>query len=221
MTINQFTRCRFPLDGLRNESNVVNAFQNFHQSKPCFHALKKLLKEEEEEWNQNDEQQQRQRQQRFRAIQNEVRDMTLSGVGFNNDSPEKERFNDIQTKLAQLKSTFSNNVLDETKIFGYDIMDATIVKNVPESAKAMWANAYQRYYNEKDKKENENEKKEKREIDREKGPWRITLDGPSLIACLSHLPDRSIREKIYKAQIRYVFIVCNECFFHVLELPFQ
>ena len=103
--------------------------------------------------------------------------MQLGGVGL--DGENKIRFNEIKQRLAELSTTFSNNVLDATKMFSLEITDLTEVSGVPESAKKMWAAAA--------------------EGDAEKGPWKITLDGPSYISAMQHLSVREHREKLYKA----------------------
>merc|ERR1711957_252685 len=64
---------------------------------------------------------------------------------------------------------------------------------VPESAKAMWANNHKMAMIE--------EGGEEIDMDPEKGPWRVTLDGPSYISAMCHIPKRDIREKVYKASV--------------------
>ena len=58
----------------------------------------------------------------------------------------------------------------------------------------MWANVHKTYLTTEGEEE-------AGDTDAEKGPWRITLDGPSYIADLSHVSDNDIREKIYKAYL--------------------
>jgi len=102
---------------------------------------------------------------------------------------EKESFNKMKMRLAELSTSFSNNVLDATKAFSMTIDDPLKVTDCPPSAKAMWAQAHIQ------------SEGGEGEMDPEKGPWRITLDMPSYIAVMSHLPDRDIREKLYRAYI--------------------
>lgn len=89
-----------------------------------------------------------------------------------------------------------NNVLDETKSFGLTVTDVTKLEGVPSSAKAMWANAYAQ------QEATELSVEQKNSIDSENGPWRITLDMPSYIAAMSHVPDRELRQQIYMANIQ-------------------
>ena len=87
----------------------------------------------------------------------------------------------IKQRLAELSTTFSNNVLDATKLFSLTITDTADVSGVPDSAKKMWAAAA--------------------EGDAESGPWKITLDGPSYISAMQHLGIREHREELYKAYV--------------------
>lgn len=158
----------------------------FSQSKPVYDALstiKESLSDEESF----------ELQQRRRAVEASLRSMTNGGVGLEGEA--KTRFNEIKTRLAKLSSDFSNNVLDETKAFSLTIEDANVLEGVPDSAKAMWAQAHQMHL------QSEGEK-DLPEMNSEKGPWRITLDMPSYIAVLSHVKDRGLREKVYKASIQ-------------------
>eukprot|EP00541_Cyclophora_tenuis_P000370 CAMPEP_0116578016 /NCGR_PEP_ID=MMETSP0397-20121206/21462_1 /TAXON_ID=216820 /ORGANISM="Cyclophora tenuis, Strain ECT3854" /LENGTH=559 /DNA_ID=CAMNT_0004107339 /DNA_START=121 /DNA_END=1800 /DNA_ORIENTATION=+ len=114
--------------------------------------------------------------------------MKLGGVGL--EGEDKEQFNQMRMRLAELSTKFGNNVLDSTKAYSYTIEDASLVEGVPASAKAMWAQAHIASL-----------EGDKPDLDPEKGPWRLTLDMPSYIAVMSHLPNRSIREKVYKAYL--------------------
>ena len=170
-----------------NQPKIVQAMSKFSQSKPLYDALTAV----EQKW-ENEQDESFEASQRRRAVELSLRSMKLGGVGLEGEA--KERFNEIKTRLAKLSTTFSNNVLDETKAFSLTIDDPAVVEGVPESAKAMWANAHVMW------KKSQGE--EAPAMDPEKGPWRITLDMPSYIAVLSHLPDRSIREKVYMANVQ-------------------
>ena len=166
----------------------------FSQSKPLYDALLKVKKTWETEAGNDDD---FITAQKKRAVENSLRSMTLGGVGLEEGSPEQIRFKEIKMRFAELSTAFSNNVLDATKIFGLDVTDAKDVEGVPESAKAMWAQAYQQnlikeFNDEEDKKTLEEVK-----VDAAKGPWRITLDGPSYVAAMQHLPNRELRKEVY------------------------
>jgi oligopeptidase A len=171
-----------------NQPEIVKIFSKFKQSKVLYDALNQIQQEELKEDETSFEM-----KQRRRAVQNSLRAMKLGGVGLTGEA--KERFNEIKQRLAAIATTFSNNVLDETKAFSITITDKTQLEGVPDSAKAMWAQAHVAEL----KKQNPTEEMV---MDPENGPWRITLDMPSYIAVLSHVRDRTIRETVYRANIQ-------------------
>ena len=114
-----------------------------------------------------------------RAVESAIRSMELAGVGL---EPSKQvRFNEIKARLAELSTKFSNNVLDSTKAFELTVTDPAKLAGVPSSALGMWASSA-------------NAEKP----DSVNGPFKITLDGPSYVAAMQHVPDRDIRETVYK-----------------------
>ncbi len=167
-----------------NQPKVVKAMAQFSQSREVYDALSAIRS------SMNEDDSDFELSQQIRAVDNSLRGMKLGGVGL--DGAEKERFNEIRLRLAELSTSFGNNVLDATKAFSLTVEDPKEVEGVPESAKAMWANAY---------KMSLGEEGEKMEVDPEKGPWKITLDMPSYIATMTHVPSRSVREKVYRAFI--------------------
>ena len=173
-----------------NQPKIVKAMSKFSQSKPLYDALSAV----EKKWGDQQAADSFEMQQRRRAVENNLRAMTLGGVALEGEA--KERFNEIKMRLASLSTTFSNNVLDETKAYSLTVDDPAKMECVPDSAKALWANSY-----EMKAKSDAAEGEVVPPMDAEKGPWRISLDMPSYIAVLSHMKDRSIREKVYKAQL--------------------
>lgn len=173
-----------------NQPKVVQAMTKISQSKALYDALSKV----QETFAALHDEPTFAQMQKARAVENSLRDMTLGGVGL--EGEDKERFNAMKMSLAELSTTFGNNILDATKAFSLTIDDPSKVEGVPSSAKAMWANAHVIYL-----KQHAKEGEEVPEMDPAKGPWRITLDMPSYIAAMSHLPDRSLREQIYRASI--------------------
>ena len=67
-----------------------------------------------------------------KVINNAIRDFTLSGVAL--DKEKKARFAEIQAKLSELSSTFSNNVMDATMGWTKHITDESDLAGMPESA---------------------------------------------------------------------------------------
>ena len=177
-----------------NQPKIVQASMKFSQSKPLYDALVKVQKKWEEEDSKEDDFMTAQQKS---AVENSLRSMTLGGVGLEEGSPEQTRFKEIKMRFAELSTAFSNNVLDATKAFGLDVTDAKSVEGLPESAKAMFAQAYQMNAVKECKDEEEKKKLEAAEVDANVGPWRITLDGPSYIAAMQHLPNRELRKKVY------------------------
>lgn len=170
-----------------NQPDVVKAMTQFSQSRALYDALTSV-----EASLQNAEETDFRVQQQKRAVEGSLRGMKLGGVGLEGEA--KERFNEIKMRLAELSTKFGNHVLDSTKEFGLVIEDAADVEGVPASAKGMWANAQKMNLASEGKEDTE-------EVDAEKGPWRVTLDGPSYVAALSHIPNREIREKVYKGYL--------------------
>jgi oligopeptidase A len=176
----------------QNQPGIVQAFAKFSQSKPLYKALSKYeipvaaaaaAAGETATADAHDDD--FVTAQKKRAIALSLRGMKLGGVGLT--GADQIRFNDIKMKLASLSTTFSNNVLDETKSYSLMITDVTPLQGVPESARALWAQAAGDG------------------ATAEKGPYKITLDMPSYIAVLSHVPDRNIRHQVYLANLSRAF----------------
>ena len=89
----------------------------------------------------------------------------LSGVGLEGEA--KQRFDAILTELAELQTTFSNHVLDATKAYALLLRDRDEVAGLPESALALAAQSAR--------------EAGEAGATAEQGPWRITLDAPSLV----------------------------------------
>jgi len=169
-----------------NQSKVVKATTKLSQSRPLYDALSTI----EKEWEGNVSTD-FVLSQKKRAVSNNLRAMKLGGVGL--DGEEKEKFNAIKLQLAELSTSFGNNVMDATKAFSLTLDQAEDVAGVPLSAKMMWADGH--------KAAMAKNGGEETKVDPEKGPWRITLDGPSYVAAMCHIPKRDIREKVYRAQV--------------------
>jgi oligopeptidase A len=115
-----------------------------------------------------------------RTVECILRDARLNGVAL--EGQDKERFNTLQTQLADLSTRFENHVLDSTKAFKLDLTEAADVAGLPTSARALAANQHP------DEK-----------ATAEAGPWRITLAFPSFGPFLKHAERRDLREVVFKA----------------------
>ena len=105
-----------------------------------------------------------------------LRDFRLSGI----DLPEAEqkRYADIQMKLSELSSRFSNQLLDATQAWTKHVTDEAALAGLTDSAKAQMAEAAKA-----------------KNLD----GWLITLEFPSYYAVMTYAEDRALREEVYAA----------------------
>lgn len=115
-------------------------------------------------------------EQRQKHIDNTLRDFTLSGVALPAD--KKAQFAEISSRLSELSSTFSNNVMDATMGWTKHVTDKDQLKGLPDSALDAAAQAAQ----EKDLQ-----------------GWLFTLDIPSYLPVMLYADNRELREDMYRA----------------------
>ncbi len=154
---------------------VIQENSYMSQSKPLFNALKKL-----KDSNELDHVQQR-------IIDSSYQSMFLSGIDLEED--KKERFNKIKLRLGELTTQFSNNVLDSIKNYDFYITDEKYKEEmlqIPLYARELYSQSAQKKY---------------ASSTPENGPWKISLDPPSLMPFLSHCPNSELRESVYKSYI--------------------
>ncbi|MBV2129166.1 oligopeptidase A [Arsukibacterium indicum] len=113
---------------------------------------------------------------RQKVITNALRDFKLSGIGLS--AEKKQRYGEIQSRLSELSSTFSNNTLDATEAWFKQITDERQLSGLPADACEAAA-----------------EEAKNRELD----GWVFTLDFPSYIAIMTYADNRSLREEFYSA----------------------
>ena len=111
-----------------------------------------------------------------KVITNALRDFKLSGIALNND--DKKRYGEIATRLSELSSSFSNNVLDATHAFSVTIEDAKELTGLPESALAA--------------------AKELATAKEQQG-FTFTLDIPSYLPVMMYCDNADLREQLYTA----------------------
>ncbi|WP_375056402.1 oligopeptidase A [Zobellella sp. DQSA1] len=111
-----------------------------------------------------------------KEVDNTLRDFRLSGIAL--EAEQKQRFGEIQARLSELSSTFSNRVLDATQAWFRHITDRALLAGLPESALAA-AEAQARA----------------RELD----GWVFTLDIPSYLPVMMYADDAALREELYRA----------------------
>ncbi len=109
-------------------------------------------------------------------LEHALRDFRLSGI----DLPpaEQQRYGEIQMKLSELTSRFSNQLLDATQAWTKAVADEAQLAGLPDSAKAQMAQAA-----------------------KAKGldGWLISLEFPSYYAVMTYADDRALREEVYTA----------------------
>jgi len=159
------------------QDDVVALGLRMSQSAPIYRALKSLR--DGGAWSELGE-------ARQRAVSQAILSAELSGVGL--EGAPKVRFNEIATELSQLKTTFSNNVLDDMRAWYLDLATEEDAAGLPESARGMMAQSHRRSV-------------EGSEASAERGPWRVTLDIPSYRAFIEYATRRDLRERVYRAFI--------------------
>ncbi|MGL4316035.1 MAG: oligopeptidase A [Pseudomonas sp.] len=109
-------------------------------------------------------------------LEHALRDFRLSGI----DLPEaqQQRYGEIQMKLSELTSKFSNQLLDATQAWTKHVTDATQLAGLTESAQLQMAQAA-----------------EAKGLD----GWLISLEFPSYFAVMTYADDRALREEVYAA----------------------
>ncbi len=110
------------------------------------------------------------------VIKHGIRDFKLSGVAL--DADKKARYAEIQARLSDLGSTFSNNVMDATLGWQKLVTEQTELSGLPDSALA----AAKQLAESKDLE-----------------GWLFTLDIPSYLPIMTHADNRALREEMYRA----------------------
>ena len=111
-----------------------------------------------------------------KAIENELRDFTLSGVSL--VEAKKKDFGLIKQRLSELTTAFANNVLDATQAWTKHITDRDNLAGIPDNTLAM----FEQMAKQKDLK-----------------GYVIGLDVPSYLAVMMYADDRLLRQEVYRA----------------------
>jgi oligopeptidase A len=167
------------------EAEVVAAGMRAAQSQPIYRGLTALR--DGAGWSALDAAQKR-------IVTLAIRNAELAGIGL--EGAARERFNAIEAELAELGTRFSNNVLDATKAYALVLTTRDEVEGLPPSLLSAAAQAARASA---EKEGGADERGVGATAD--KGPWRITLEAPSLIPFLEHSRRRDLRERIYRASI--------------------
>jgi len=110
-----------------------------------------------------------------KVIDNALRDFKLSGIAL--PEQDKQRYGEIVTRLSELSSAFSNNLLDATHAYSVNITDETELSGLPDSAKEAAAELAK---------------------SQDKNGWLFTLDFPSYLPVMMYCDNQDLREKLYR-----------------------
>lgn len=113
-----------------------------------------------------------------RVITETLKDFRLSGVAL--EPAAKKRYGEIQSRLSDLSSLFSNHLLDATHAWHCHITEQQRLAGLPASALVAAAAEAQ---------------------ERELKGWVFTLDIPSYLPVMMYADDRDLREKMYRAYV--------------------
>jgi len=113
---------------------------------------------------------------RKKIIENELRDFRLGGAELPDD--KKARYLEIQERLAELSSRFSDNLLDATNDYTLVIENKEELAGLPEDVLQAAQEAAQAA---------------------SQSGWLFTLKAPSYMPVMQYADNRALREKMYRA----------------------
>ncbi|RUO36738.1 oligopeptidase A [Aliidiomarina shirensis] len=113
-----------------------------------------------------------------RVVTETIRDFKLSGVGL--EDAAKKRYGEIQNRLSQISSQFSNQVLDATNHWYAHVTDENELSGLPESAIA-----------------GAKEAAEEKDLE----GWVFTMDIPSYLPVMMYADSGKLRETMYEAYV--------------------
>jgi len=110
-----------------------------------------------------------------KVINNALRDFKLSGIALSDE--DKKRYGEVVTRLSELSSTFSNNLLDATHAYHVNISNKDELAGLPDSAIEAAALLAKEH---------------------EKQGWIFTLDIPSYLPVMTYCDNAKLREQLYR-----------------------
>jgi oligopeptidase A len=113
---------------------------------------------------------------RKKVIENELRDFRLGGAEL--PDAQKARYLEIQERLSELSSRFSDNLLDATNDFTLVVENRNELSGLPEDVLQAAHEAAQAA---------------------DKSGWLFTLKAPSYMPVMQYADNRVLREKMYRA----------------------
>ena len=127
----------------------------------------------------------------IRILDKELKSMNQRGVGLS--GVNQEAFNSASERLAELSTTFSNNVLDATKDWSLLLTKKSEIEGLPLRALEILANSA---IEAGDKGKDGNDVPNGTD-----GPWRLGLDMPRYMPFMTYSTNRDLREFLYKAYV--------------------
>lgn len=112
------------------------------------------------------------------VIEHALRDFRLAGVDLSDE--KKAEYQKIASKLSELNSKFSNNVLDATQAWSKHITDASELDGLSESALALAKQLAEQ---------------------KDKDGFVVTLDFPSYYPVMQYAKNRELRKEVYEAYV--------------------
>ncbi|WP_411369155.1 oligopeptidase A [Pseudidiomarina salilacus] len=111
-----------------------------------------------------------------KVVTDTLRDFELSGIAL--PDAQKQRYAEIQTRLSELASTFSNHLLDATDSWHYLVTDEAQLAGLPESAIEAAAAAA---------------------VENDQQGWRFGLSIPSYLPVMTYADNAELRKTLYQA----------------------
>ncbi len=164
------------------QPEVIRFNNRIGQSKKVYQALCDLKKNSSNDLDQTQK----------RILESELLSMNQRGVGLN--GAEKKAFNYNSEKLAELSTTFSNNVLDATKQWSLLLTQRSEVEGLPHRALVSLAAAAQ--------EAGDHHLGNDKDPTADQGPWRLGLDMPRYLPFITYATNRPLRETIYRAFVK-------------------
>lgn len=112
------------------------------------------------------------------ALNNKLRDFKLAGVDLNEE--QKQRYADIRSRLAELSTKFSNNVLDATQSWYKQFDDERALAGLPDTALAAAKLLAEQ---------------------KSLTGYVVTLDMPSYLPAVQYCHNRELRQELYRAYV--------------------
>lgn len=125
-----------------------------------------------------------------RIVEINLRDAKLAGIGLT--GADRETFNAIEKRLADLYTHFRDNVTQSLQKFKYEITKREEIPGLTADDRKLMARDYAERWNA--------EHEDKIVADPENGPWLVTPE--SLSAILTRSENRSLRETLYRLSLK-------------------